>query len=196
MPLQNVACANFARGKIPWTKPGLHVWQFECYAVEIHHLCPQERSNKKGVSNTSFIWLSTGKSYHVAHTSKKNNEWKAHECHARSPEARWHLRYRMEKASSSRRGEVGLQLKIRIFSTYSPLVFRKHNEMLQEVIRNYKIIDYLNKWHTESYIKLQQLQHFSSEKWMRAKNEDFTIYIVNDYHFMLFGAYDRLPICM
>lgn len=27
-------------------------------------------------------------------------------------------------------------------------------------------------------------------------NEDFTIYIVNDYHFMLFGAYDRLPICM
>ena len=35
--------------------------------------------------------------------------------------------------------------KIRIFSTYSPLVFRKHNEMLQEVIRNYKIIAYLNK---------------------------------------------------
>ena len=31
---------------------------------------------------------------------------------------------------------------------------------------------------------------------MRAKNEDFTIYVVNDYHFMLFGAYDRLPICM
>jgi len=50
-----------------------------------------------------------------------------------------------KKVSSSRRGEVGLQLKIRIFSTYSPLVFRKHNEMLQEVIRNYKIIDYLNK---------------------------------------------------
>ena len=101
-----------------------------------------------------------------------------------------------KKVSSSRRGEAGLQLKIRIFSTYSPLVFRKHNEMLQEVIRNYKIIVYLNKWNTESYIKLQQLQHFSSEKWMRAKNEDFTIYIVNDYHFMLFGAYDRLPICM
>lgn len=196
MPLQNVACANFARRKIPWTKPGLHVWQFECYAVEIHHLCPQERSNKKGDSNTSFIWLSTGIACHVAHTSKKSNEWKAHKCQARSLEARWHLRYRMEKVSSSRRGEVGLQLKIRIFSTYSPLVFRKHNEMLQEVIRNYKIIDHLNKWHTESYIKLQQLQHFSSEKWMRAKNKDFTIYIVNDYHFMLFGEYDRLPICM
>ena len=27
-------------------------------------------------------------------------------------------------------------------------------------------------------------------------NEDFTIYIVNDYYFMLFEAYDRLPICM
>ena len=26
--------------------------------------------------------------------------------------------------------------------------------------------------------------------------EDFTIYIVNDYHFMLFGAGDRLPRCM
>ena len=50
-----------------------------------------------------------------------------------------------KKASSSRRGEAGLQLKIRIFSTYFLLVFRKHNEMLQEVIRNYKIIVYLNK---------------------------------------------------
>lgn len=79
----------------------------------------------------------------------------------------------MEKASSSRRGEAGLQLKIRIFSTYFPLVFRKHNEMLQEVIRNYKIKVYLNIWHTESYIKLQQLQHFSSEKWMRAKKWGF-----------------------
>lgn len=78
-----------------------------------------------------------------------------------------------KKASSSRRGEAGLQLKIRIFSTYFPLVFRKHNEMLQEVIRNYKIIAYLNKWHTESYIKLQQLQHFSSEKWMRTKKWGF-----------------------
>lgn len=27
-------------------------------------------------------------------------------------------------------------------------------------------------------------------------NEDFATYKVNDYHFMLFGAYDRLPICM
>lgn len=50
-----------------------------------------------------------------------------------------------KKVSSSRRGEAGLQLKIRIFRTYSPLVFRKHNEMLQEVIRNYKIIAHLNK---------------------------------------------------
>ena len=50
-----------------------------------------------------------------------------------------------KKASSSRRGEAGLQLKIRIFSTYFPLVFRKHNEMLQEVIRNYKIKANLNK---------------------------------------------------
>ena len=83
----------------------------------------------------------------------------------------------MEKASSSRRGEAGLQLKIRIFSTYFPLVFRKHNEMLQEVIRNYKIIVYLNKWHTESYIKLQQLQHFSSEKWMRAKTMRISLHI-------------------
>lgn len=82
-----------------------------------------------------------------------------------------------KKVSSSRRGEAGLQLKIRIFSTYSPLVFRKHNEMLQEVIRNYKIIDYLNKWHTESYIKLQQLQHFSSEKWMRAKTMRISLHI-------------------
>ena len=101
-----------------------------------------------------------------------------------------------KKVSSSRRGEAGLQLKIRIFSTYFPLVFRKQYEMLQEVIRNYKIIAYLNKWHIESYIKLQQLQHFSSEKWMRAKNEDFATYKVDDYHFMFFGAYDRLPICM
>jgi hypothetical protein len=50
-----------------------------------------------------------------------------------------------KKASSSRRGEAGLQQKIRIFSTYFPFVFRKHNEMLQEVIINYKIIAYLNK---------------------------------------------------
>lgn len=196
MPLQNVACANFARGKIPWTKPELHVWQFECYAVEIHHLCPQERSNKK----ESAIPLSFGyrrvkpDMWHIQQrrtmtkrlTSARHVLFK----HGDTYDTAW------EKVSSSRRGEAGLQLKIRIFSTYSPLVFRKHNEMLQEVIRNYKIIAYLNKWNTESYIKLQQLQHFSSEKWMRAKNEDFTIYIVNDYHFMLFGAYDRLPICM
>ena len=50
-----------------------------------------------------------------------------------------------KKVSSSRRGEAELQLKIMIFSTYSLLVFRKQYEMLQEVIRNYKIIDYLNK---------------------------------------------------
>lgn len=55
--------------------------------------------------------------------------------------------------------------KGRTISIKSYVDIQRDNEMLQEVIRNYKIIGLLNLCHTASYIMLQRLQYFTSENW-------------------------------
>ena len=108
----------------------------------------------------------------------------------------WHLRYRfhqVQEARCWRGGDRYLWQKEGLSVPIFILVLREHNEMLQEVIRNYKIIAYLNLWQTECYIELQQLQHFLSENpWGRKKQRGFR-QLHRQWHLFLLGACDGLP---